>query len=596
MMVELFMNKLILLLLSLPLSVQAIDFKGPIGDSYDSQNTIVIKHSDKPLYLTAETYLRSEKIVLDRSIVTNGFGLVIEARELVISPDVTIKTFDRPYLEQTFVDNTLKFTMPRNACSTYGTFSSEIGKDGPVGRPGLDAPLKPHDIKIFATLINGELSVSANGQQGGKGGAGGGGGKGLNGCKGADGKASCSGLWGTGNGNSNHGEPGKNGAYGGLGGVGGVGGKGSENGQLLISYLHPINNQNIKVSSNAGIGGEGGEPGTNGVSGDPGAGGDSDKKECGTFWDKETVKANAGRSGISLIRYESSESLMKRRGQTGLSAIQIENSIKLMSFEEIKAERDNVISSVMEFHFARVFYQLTQQSLMIIMNLESLGIGLTDFHSINEAARGKLIQDWKSGFIEKLSNVENLSNEQKELISSAKELVALLEVVASQPKDQFVQKLESYIKKQKNQLGQKIKKIASACYSFLEVDSSEVENKVELFSIPLCVNLQELTANPMAKLIVTKAVSQTVAGISKDNYVFEAVTQNKSRRPTSDFEVIVVNNKKYGEEHFKQLYQWHTKESLGQETLRTLTPLKIESINLNNIGSYARLLSSGMAK
>lgn len=589
------MNNLFFLIIFASFTLNAQDISGPIGDAWDNKHILNIKKNEKPLYLLSETFLRAEKIVIDRTIFTNGFGLTIEARELVISPNVAIKTFDHAHFPQTYVDTTLKYTTKGGACSVSGTAPYEVGADGPEGLKGLDVSARPHDIKIFATLINGKLNITGDGQQGGKGGKGAMGGKGLDGCKGKNGKADCSGLFGTGDGDPHHGENGKNGARGGYGGKGGTGGRGGENGTIILSFLKLSTPDELKLSSEAGRGGEGGEPGENGLSGKAGPGGDSDKKECGFWPDEETVKAHAGGPGLVISLLESAEQREKRRGLPGESGKQLENAIKVKSFEEIKAERDMVIATVMDFHFARVFYQLIQQSILIVMNQEESLSDAFEFSEINEAAKRKLISDWKEGFIKPLEKEISLNENLRELLISSREMVALLETLTTDQKELVRGKIATILKKQRSSLNQKIKKVAASCRSFINIDSSDLDNKTELFTIPLCYELQQLTNNPMAKLILSKNIAFTTGGISKDDYSYGELNSS-SRTPGSSFEVIIINNRKFGAQHFKDLYTLQQRESGTFGALRTLSPLNPDKININNLGSYSRLLREGMKK
>lgn len=591
------MNKLFLYLFIFPAVGMAQTINGPIGDTWDNRHEMIIMRKDAPLYLTAETYIKAEKVIINRSIVTNGFGLTIEARELVLSPDVEIKSFDKPNLQQSFVDTTLTNTRPSGlSCSVSGTAAKEIGIAGTTGLNGFDVKEIPHQITIYATLINGQLTINGNGQQGGKGGKGGKGGRGLDGCDGENGEASCSGLLGTGDGRVRHGGAGKNGAHGGLGGSGGRGGQGGQNTLINISYLTNVNTAELKLSSHPGVGGDGGEPGDNGLSGAPGAGGNGDKEECGTFWDEETVKAHAGPAGGVATLKESSQSFEGRRGEKGAMGQEIPNAIKLSSFDEIKTEREKVISNIMNFHFHRTFYQLVQQSILIAINQkENPDIGMSVL-TINEMAKRKLISEWRNGFIRSIQKDESADKELKEMELVALDLVNLLEGLNLNNRKESQDQLNLIIKKQRVTLKDKVRRIASACHSFMSIDAGNIEKNSELFVVPLCQNLQNLTSKPMSKLVVSKAIEIQIAGLSPDDYQHKNFSEDKDRVPSSDFEVIVVQNKKFGQQHFTDLRNWDQKESIALGTLRSLDSLNPEHLGLNVIGAYARLLKMGMQK
>lgn len=585
------MNRWLFFSLALSLNLSAAELKGPLGDYWEDENVLTIKEDKTPLFLSSDVYIKNERVHINRSIVTNGFALTIKARELTISPDVEIRTFRGPQQSIRFIDTTLRNTMPSGAsCSYTGLAANEIGATGPQGEKGLDGHPDPKPIKVFATLINGKLSVNGNGQEGGKGGKGGMGGRGLKGCPGRDGDVSCSGVLGWGEGDERDGKKGYYGAMGGIGGKGGHGGKGGLNALLEVKYLNLLDSESVTLISEAGKAGEGGDPGDNGLSGSPGPGGGGKTKTCGMWPNQKKKKAHPGPSGDVRNRKESKSAFNARRGEQGEPGEFIKDSAFLTTYEELKRERSLVLRSVMDFHFYRFFYQLTQQSILLTLNYEDSGLAL-----INEAIKARLLRDWTEGFIKPVQKDKKASRDLHQALQEAKVMAGLLEKLNHESHEKVRVGFDELLNRQRFILGQKVQKIAQSCHSFISYDVSQLGEPSELFSIPLCQSLQNLNSNPMTKIIVSDHVGLKIAGLNRDFFTYGPLASSV-REPSSNFEIIVVNNRKFGEKHFKELFSMDEKESGTLGSLRALSPIESALLTENTMGTYIRLLKAGMQK
>ena len=162
-------------------------YRGPLGDQWETYHVVTIK---KEISLNSSLLIRTDKLILEANIITNGFKLDIDAREIVIRNNAKILAFNKPQqpvLQVPFLPTNMgKTGLNSMNYSTPGQ-DGGTGPDGDTGFIGLDALQNPSPITVKALSLEGKLDINGNGQQGGKGGKGGQGGKGGKGGDGLNG-------------------------------------------------------------------------------------------------------------------------------------------------------------------------------------------------------------------------------------------------------------------------------------------------------------------------------------------------------------------------------------------------------------------------
>lgn len=551
------MEKLSLLLLfsfSSPL-MAAPFYTGPLGDEWTMFHTTTVS---APLSLNSSLVIRTDKLILESSIVTNGHPLDIEAREIEVRNGAQIIAFSTPRpgigaLPQVPINN--------GTTGTYPGGDGGTGANGEIGLNGLDGRMDPAPISVKSLLVDGLLDINADGEQGGKGGKGGPGGKGGKGGDGQDGWAKIG--WSC-NGKGDDGTPGGDGGAGGLGGKGGKGGKGGAN--VGLALLLP--QTSVSFSSQAGKGGLGGGPGDVGPSGDIGIGGkggsDKFEWELGLKVYSCSHSTRAGRNGDQLVRNETAEQRNRRFGEEGEQYNSKLNEVVNQSANKLVEQKQLVLADAFSFHYARLFRTLLQDSLRIIAqqeitraNLEGTNLQVASLlRSANYQMIDQLLVSWSRHFIDQINGHSEFSHYK----TSAEELLKVLTALKSVEVNTAVvnQQVNALITSADKLVKTKIRSLSLQCQKFNEI---LLENSVAIefgaIQTPVCTQeaIAELMKKPRRPLVVNLRVEKGVFGDLADSSsikVQESEVTQERRVAQALNEVIILYNRTYTGKDFQR--------------------------------------------
>lgn len=262
------------------------------------------------LTLKSDALIRADKVIIAGQIETLGHRLEIDARVIESKIELDIIGFTKAAPKMTFIPEPILTVPGKAGLSGIHGLKGSRGNQGTTGKEGIAGRQDSKVIIISAQKIIGTLDINGNGQKGGQGGKGGNGGQGGDGGDGRKGDANSEWYGYTG------GTPGGNAGEGGnagLGGNGGRGGRGGNNIPVIVNTPQEILRTSVKVTSNLGEPGVGGEVGEYGAVGNPGNPGGGDT--TGDLWWEHSVPGGSGASKGSIG--ESKEDKVKRKGPKG---------------------------------------------------------------------------------------------------------------------------------------------------------------------------------------------------------------------------------------------------------------------------------------
>lgn len=235
--------------------------------SYSIRHVRILSiESDATVRLSQDTTLAADKIILGGTIVTNGYLLRIDARDIIWQTGASIVAFDSvpgtPSKPPKQARGPSGVAFPKELGSPHSIRHGKQGSPGSEGSPGIPGEQDPAAIFLVAMDLDGAISVDATGQKGGKGGPGGDGGDGGDGARGRDARCGCGTVSA---GCVSYKGEGYRGGTSGNGGPGGKGGKAGRGGTAVPVVLAVSGLDGVLAESTVNLG-----PGTAGARGDPG--------------------------------------------------------------------------------------------------------------------------------------------------------------------------------------------------------------------------------------------------------------------------------------------------------------------------------------
>ena len=238
-------------------------------------------NSEEPIILTGDTVLAADSILIDSTIVTNGFQFRLDARTITWGASGEIVAFteapNKPPTPPQAPRGPDGVPFPNSLGSPHSIRDGGHGLPGETGNPGIPGSQNPGALVVVSIDTVGALRIDARGQLGGMGGDGGQGGNGGDGVRGRDGSCSCSTAGVSCSsfaGALNNGGTSGNGGKGGKGGTAGRGG----NAVPLILAIGEIETalETASIQLSPGSSGDPGKPGDIGSVGSVGAAGRAD--------------------------------------------------------------------------------------------------------------------------------------------------------------------------------------------------------------------------------------------------------------------------------------------------------------------------------
>lgn len=543
------LSLLVLFSLSTPVLAGPL-YTGPLGDEWTKFHKTTVT---APISLNSSLVIRTDKLIIESSIITNGHRLDIEAREIEVRNGSRIIAFDSP---QEGIGSIPAAPINNGKTGNYPGGDGGTGPDGESGFNGLEGRVDPAHISVKSLLVSGSLNINADGQKGGQGGKGGPGGKGG---KGGDGKNGWAKIGWTCDGKGDPGTPGGNGGAGGLGGKGGKGGKGGAN--VGLALLLPEGG--LTYSSEAGKGGAGGEPGDIGPSGDIGIGGRGGHDSYDKLYSC-SHSTNAGANGRQLVRRESEQQRNGRRGEDGENFQSKLNEVLAQSPLKLHEQKQLVLGDAFSFHYARLFRTLLQDSLRVIAQqeltrtkLEGTNIEVAAvLRGANQQILEQLLVAWSRHFIDQIEGVSEFSSYK----TSAQHLLKILTSLKTLEIDPGVvnKEINSLIMSADKLVKTKLRSLSLQCLKFNEI---LLENSTALefgaIQTPVCTQeaIAELMKSPRKPVVVNVKVEKGIFGELENSAsikVEESEVNQERRVAQISNEVIILYNRTYTEKDFER--------------------------------------------
>ncbi len=450
-------------------------------------------------HVRSDTHLRLDEIVIEGTIVTNGFSFIVDTYKLKFGEQGSIKAFNAPAP-----------TGPTGIKGADGTTSASTGgrggngKNGKIGGNGVDGLQKPGAIVIHAVEIVGKPNIDGTGQDGGQGGEGGPGGRGGQGGKGKNAYSNCGGK-------REHGGHGGPGGQGGKGGKGGIGGRGGAPVPvILVAGYEQSTFDSSGIHSGPGAKGEKGNAGEPGGKGAGGAGGEPMSKSCA--WGAYTVSADRGQKGPDGPE----QTATLGDGSLGAEAPGLDNDntfLKLFgeftptqtySMREFNEQRLDVAQRWFHFHWARSYFILVNETLSQVHNSNtdfSLDLSTQELvdsilTSVNDDRIELLIFAWENHFIKNLKTMigDDDGGLSQNSLQAANKVVAFLKELQkenSPEKKQALRELLDSIKgKVDVQFRTTLESSIFACKKYVSdlKDKKFTADQVSLYyTIPVCL-------------------------------------------------------------------------------------------------------------
>lgn len=572
-------------------------YKGPLGDKWNKIHTVTVK---APLNMDSSLVIKTDRLILESDIISNGFKLDIEAREIIVKNNSKIKSFNGPVAPIALIP-----PVPKNS-GTQGCYACKPGghsgdggpgEDGKPGFRGLDGRNDPAPITVKTLSIEGELEVIGNGQNGGKGGKGGPGSKGGDGGNGQDGYAEVSKAC------ERTRVDGKNGGNGGPGGFGGPGGDGGNAGvNVALEILLPKNN--FYYESKIGLPGLGGDVGELGPSGKPGSAGSGDHANAGNCRDDAT--ADPGIAGKQIVRKWPEGEIVRRTGKLGAEYQGPLAEVKIETIDELLDQKEKVIKEVYGFHFARLYQTLVQDTFRLLLNEEVSRQSILQLDEemasillqANDSLINEMISNWTRHFQKRISNIKD-----QDVVfykKNADEVIALLTKL--QKKEVAPNELKQLI--QKTLDSAKLRMKVHFNYIFVQCRklnqqmlSSKLSETFGLIHVPLCreETVKDLLQNPKKELALNVARKNDL--ISTQDFdsmvVVEETTvdQDRSMAQLAD-EVIILYNRTYHIADFKRAIPG-VQDASKRSSLVSYEIPEEKEVTLSNLKAHLLSLSNG---
>lgn len=474
----------------------------PVRSYYDlalwSHRLILVIPEKTVFHMREDTQLTVDELVIEGTLVTNGFQLNVDTFKLTFGAQGKIQAFLAPAKQG---GRGLKG--PDGLTSTAVGGRGGNGEDGKRGGKGADGVQNPGAIVIHAVEVFGVPSIDAAGQQGGKGGRGGPGGTGGQGGKGKNAYSNCGGV-------RDHGGRGGGGGQGGRGGQGGVGGQGGRPVPVILITGIDLNNFS-KIVSGPGKPGGAGKHGDPGGPGPGGAGGEPASKSCGGFLLTYTVSADRGPGGAGGP--EQAGNLGD--GSEGQKALPIDSENEFLKlFDENKSplvysmtdfnkQRLAVAQSWFFFHWSRSFYILFNETLSQVQETatpKTLDDSTADLlssllSSVNDERLRLLIYAWEEHFVKIIRKMkgEDDGGLKRNSLQAAEDILEFLKELhgdEANNRPKLSQLLNSLKSKAETQFKTSLESAIYACRQYVEDIRAEkyTANRVSLYyTIPVCM-------------------------------------------------------------------------------------------------------------
>lgn len=589
---------ILLLLLASFFCLNGFSYDGPLGDKWDKFS---IAKTQNNLELTQATYIRANVFELNHQIITNGYPLTIEAKELIVGTNGKIIGFTKhPPLVTEVPEQASKGADGESSDDDFRVRRGKQGATGRTGYKGENGHQNPGLIKILAMKVSGsKLLVNANGQNGGKGGTGGQGGNGGNGANGRNGKVDinpnpC-------NVKTTTAVPGGDA---GKGGVGGTGGQGGDAGIAIpVEIYLPISSYTL--IQNHGRPGEGGDPGEYGIVGDVGKGGKGDHDSHHGGVCKARVKSKPDGSAYQITMYpiddsqkkhntyyalEEEEERLKRFGIKGIVPSSTYNSINFDTNNLYIFNKD-VRSTAKTFQLQRYYHLLVQDSFRLVstfnvnrLMLDGLDSSLRDIIlQADLKSVDVIIESWNEYFIE-----EEKSSE-KYIIKTAQKMVSILKMVKNDPSTMDAYPMaKDLIEISKNMVTENFDLLVDSCERYLRTLNTN-DNLILFrpFAIPVCtkMNLVSLEKNPFEKIDLGLEMEKLLEPNAINGIKIIENEINQEREIASFFKMIVYDNISFNHKDINRI------NSTFSGTLLELELPGEDEITIENFAIHLQILN-----
>lgn len=375
------------------------------------------------IHLTADTVLAADQIKLDGTIVTDGFLLHLDAREIVWGPAAKIAAFEGPPplppgkpQASRGRDGLPNYSAPRNIRN------GGPGNPGNPGNPGIPGHVNPGPILYIVGHTTKQINIDARGQDGGKGGLGGQGGVGGNGAPGRSASASCDGWGSSCVGYSGPGWAGGEPGNGGQGGRGGKGGPGGRAVPLIVALGDLAGHNQDQLLVGPGIGGQPGDPGLPGNPGSAGVAGRADGC-CGGPFGLLCCDKSGAPGGSTPVFPDPGHLGSEGSGEAGQDVdpnlpvltpfaqhpSRLSPNGASVDLSPLFTKQASVLSAMSEFHATRTYtYLLTRSLALIGYSLPSISSTRSGLASLNvpsqpDADVAAIVGElWRTAFVDPL--------------------------------------------------------------------------------------------------------------------------------------------------------------------------------------------------
>lgn len=474
----------------------------------------------EPIRLTEDTVLAADSILINSTIVTDGFQFRLDARTVTWGASGEIVAFTeapaKPPTPPQAPRGADGVPFPNSPGSPHSIRDGNQGPPGAPGSPGVPGNQDPEPIFVVSIDTIGTVRVDARGQIGGKGGDGGQGGNGGNGVRGRDGSCSCGSA--SVSCTSPHKVRANNGGTSGNGGKGGKGGTAGRGGDAvpLIMAIREIDLalKSAEVQLGPGAPGDQGDPGKPGGVGSVGAAGRpdgccADIEFFGLLCD-DASGAGAGRvtnhsppgdlgkgdpnqagSNVDITALPVAD---YQYGTPLLSTVDVINGFGI-DLAEIAEQQTLVYQDLTDFNISRTFAYLLRRSISIASSSQP---PLTNAKTNTNYVVPLVIADlWEAHFVDPLRNSIDTggsrnSEQAKAWLEQGKEVVVLFSDHESQASQDA---LNSKFLEVSAQVDLDAKSLLGSCASYGTVLAQHTDKLVisHQISIPACYQVAGLS-------------------------------------------------------------------------------------------------------
>jgi hypothetical protein len=594
-------------------------YEGPIGDKWYPVSELVIPESG--LELKQDTVLSVDRLILKGDIITKGHRLKINAHEINFENSSKIIGFKNPAPAQTMMPAAFISSAKQGSHSGSRSHAGGAGTNGDSGRngfDGMDGRQDSKEIDIFSLVFNGNVIINGNGQKGAKGGKGG---RGQNGGRGGTGskgyaKARC-----IESDTEHRGSNGGPGGYPGEPGVGGQGGMGGNNIPVKVYSALSISPSRLNIETRNGLPGDAGDAGEWGSPGAGGAGGgsDDDTDDCSFGLKVWVEKAHAsGGSPGSQRDYSAAHKNQKSKQAKGKVGRANENSItspEKSFYQELREKQLAVYDNAYRFHYARLFQFLIQDGIRLAtqsqFNRSMVGVIdqeiLESMIQSDEILIEKLIYYWKSYFIDRLLQEDDLSFEKQEYLEIASEFIGLLSSLkgSNSTADQMILDWNEKLGLITDKTSMEILTLNKSCTVFLKKKKQAFAGELpftDLFNVPVCTKaeIQNLIRDPSAPIkLVAQRSSEHVfppQAIDLKVNLIQRTLKEGDRQPLSSnpFQIVIVNNRRYTLGDFATIRDTNTNEMTDRGLLESLNYFEEQDVTISSYPKFIKILLNGL--